>query len=110
MRHVIFTFAALLAAVLGCDSQTTTPSDASDSQSFRSGARDWCDVYTCEPCPSTGCPPGGEAVTYCCPETGGCNASHEVPAGSTCPSGKFLVICNWGMTNEDGSFTCFDTP
>lgn len=87
-------------------SATSTP--GTPPATGTTSAKHWCDVYTCKPCPREGCPPGGHEVSYCCPIDGECNSSHHVDDGKLCPEGKFLVICHWGMTNDDGTFTCFD--
>ena len=103
MRSLLLTLA--FTSLVACTLASGSDSGDSEPQTFRSPLS-WCDLFTCEPCPSTGCPPGGEEVSYCCNSSGVCS---EVGDGVTCPSGTFKVICNWGMTNVDGTFTCYDT-
>lgn len=98
---------ALLTPSSGCDKPkepTTIP--VPDGAEFRSGGGpyDYCDLFPCTVCPISSCPPGGTEVHYCCDEID----CYEVAAGTTCPTGEFSVICNWGQTNRDGTFTCYD--
>lgn len=66
----------------------------------------YCDLYQCEPCPSTGCPPGGEELMFCChPRTGVCAQTSKL---SDCDPDDYAVVCNWGQNNVDGSITCYD--
>lgn len=97
--------------LLGCaPAKDSPPSDRAVAERAPERVYDWCDVYPCEVCSSTGCPPGGAEVSYCCDLSSKypCPAENEVPDGTTCPDGLDKVVCNWGQTNETGSFTCYD--
>jgi hypothetical protein len=113
--------ALLLVAVLACDTATTAtpaPEPKPEATSLRSAtapsgpptrpAANYCDLFPCEICPLGICPPGGLRVSYCCPNNGPCLSQHVVPDGTLCPEGTFLAICNWGVTNADGTWTCYD--
>lgn len=113
IRKAALAVGLLVGFALGCDkpgNEETTDPDVQMRSVINppQEPKDWCDVYSCEVCSPEGCPPGGHEVTYCCPHKGECTSSHQVPDGTLCPEGKFLVICHWGMTNVDGSFTCYD--
>lgn len=97
-------------AVFGCDkpSPKTIPPGVEHIE-MRSGnpIYDYCDVFTCEPCPTGGpCPPpGAESVIHCCNEVGTCVV---VELMSSCGPDDYVVICRWGQTNLDGSITCYE--
>lgn len=103
MTKLLYAMMILLAACSAPSASSSQP----DALELRAagGPYDYCDFFTCEPCPRTGCPPGGHEVSYCCNSALLCT---QVADGTTCPEGEFKVVCNWGMTNEDGSFTCYD--
>lgn len=68
---------------------------------------DYCDVFGCKPCPTGGpCPPPQTAsIIHCCNSDGICV---HVQLMGDCDPDDYLVICDWGQSNADGSITCYE--
>lgn len=83
---------ATLAMLLGCS--TARARDTS-----------YCDVFVCVP----GCPTGGcgqmSPISFCCTPEGYCVQTTLL---GNCDPDDFVVICEWGQSNPDGSVTCYD--
>jgi hypothetical protein len=57
-------------------------------------------------CPTAVCPPPQSAsIIHCCNADGIC--VHTMLMGN-CDPDDYVVICNWGTSNEDGSITCYE--
>ena len=66
-----------------------------------------CDLGYCVVCPPEGCPETVEAL-MCCIGTSGagdCFAINETIG--ECPPDGILVECDYGISNPDGSETCY---
>jgi hypothetical protein len=82
---------------------------------------DYCAVRHCEPAPwgdaecesadgLTTCCLGDQCWTteplqFCCSWTGGCWPTTLL---GDCDPDDYIVICDWGQTNLDGTITCYD--
>jgi len=73
---------------------------------------DWCAVFRGQPqgcvaCPSGSvCPPVQAAsIIHCCNADGIC--VHTMLMGN-CDPDDYVVICNWGTSNSDGTITCYE--
>ena len=81
----------------GCPSGTTQVPDA-------------CELGYCQACPPEGCPETTEALMCCLevspPSEQDCFALTDTIG--ECPPGSVLVECNYGISNPDGTETCFD--
>lgn len=66
-----------------------------------------CDLGYCVACPPEGCPETTEALMCCIGVSGpgDCFAINETIG--ECPPDGILVECDYGVTNPDGSETCF---
>jgi hypothetical protein len=71
----------------------------------------WCDVFRgtaqgCVVCPPGPCPPSqASSIIHCCNSDGIC--VHVGLAGD-CDPDDYVVICNYGQSNTDGSITCYE--
>jgi len=67
---------------------------------------DWCSLpgHLCVPCVGS-C--DGEELNWCCDYAGGgCTLVEFI---SECdPSTKYVVQCDWGQNNPDGTITCYE--
>lgn len=62
---------------------------------------DACEAGYCVAAPQN--PPTGEPYTAMCCGAGGC-----FPASAADPCDGDFVVCDWGISNADGSVECFD--
>lgn len=67
----------------------------------------YCDVFGCIACPPGSlCPPVQTgSIIHCCNHDGIC--VHVQLMGS-CDPDYYVVICDWGQSNADGSITCYE--
>jgi hypothetical protein len=67
----------------------------------------YCDVFGCIACPpGSPCPPVQTAsIIHCCNHDGIC--VHVQLMGS-CDPDFYVVICDWGQINADGTITCYE--
>lgn len=58
----------------------------------------------------TGTPPGPAELGewLCCAFVSGDSACHWVNAAFDCPPDQFLASCDWGVSESDGTVTCYD--
>lgn len=91
-------------------------SPASSSEIF-----DYCDMFECEISPwspaectemrgvKTCCIDDDcwtlEPLKFCCHPSGACVLTSAL---SNCDPDDYLVICEWGLSNPDGSIECYD--
>lgn len=66
-----------------------------------------CDLGYCVECPPEGCPETVEGLMCCIEVSGPDDCFPIIETVGECPPDGILVECDYGITNHDGSETCY---